>query len=77
MKAFLFELILSCVLAAPAAKPLDELTYGTVLSAYFQHDYQQALLDTLVAEEQERRGENTIRFDLAKGSCDFSDGMYG
>ena len=77
MKAFLCELILSCVLAAPAAKPIDELTYGTVLYAYFQQDYQQALLDTLVAEKQGRRGENTIRFDLAKGSFAFSDGMYG
>ncbi|MCZ6855809.1 MAG: hypothetical protein O7G86_17995 [Gammaproteobacteria bacterium] len=77
MKAFLCELILSCMLAAPAAKPIDELTYGTVLYAYYQQDYQQALLDTLVAERQGRRGENTIRFDLAKGSFAFSDGMYG
>jgi len=77
MKAFFCELILSCVLVAPGAKPIDELTYGTVLYAYYQQDYQQALLDTLVAEEQGRRGENTVRFDLAKGSFAFIDGMYG
>ena len=77
MKAFFCELILSCVLAVPAVKPIDELTYGTVLYAYYQQDYQQALLDTLVAEEQGRRGENTVRFDLAKGSFAFIDGMYG
>ncbi|MCZ6854434.1 MAG: hypothetical protein O7G86_11000 [Gammaproteobacteria bacterium] len=76
MKAFLCELILSCVLAVPTAKTIDELTYGTVLYAYFQRDYQQALLDTLVAEKQGRRGENTLRFDLAKGSFAFNDGMY-
>jgi len=77
MKAFFCELILSCVLVAPGAKPIDELTYGTVLYAYYQQDYQQALLDTLVAEEQGRRGDNTVRFDLAKGSFAFIDGMYG
>ncbi len=77
MKAFFCELILSCLLVAPGAKPIDELTYGTVLYAYYQQDYQQALLDTLVAEEQGRRGDNTVRFDLAKGSFAFIDGMYG
>ena len=76
MKSFFCELILSCTLAAPGAKPIDELTYGTVLFAYYQQDYQQALLDTLVAEEQGRRGEDLVRFDLAKGSFAFSDGMY-
>ncbi len=76
MKAFLCELLFGCVLAAPGAKPIDELTYGTMLYAYYQEDYQQALLDTLVAESQDRRGGNTVRFDLAKGSFAFSDGMY-
>ena len=76
MKAFFCELILSCMLTAPGAKPIDELTYGTVLYAYYQQDYQQALLDTLVAEEQGRQGENAVRFELAKGSFAFADGMY-
>ena len=76
MKAFLCELIFSCMLTAPGVKPVDELTYGTVLYAYYQQDYQQALLDTLVAEDQGRQGDNTIRFELAKGSFAFADGMY-
>ncbi|MCZ6709781.1 MAG: hypothetical protein O7B25_05405, partial [Gammaproteobacteria bacterium] len=76
MKAFFCELILSCMLTAPGAKPIDELTYGTVLYSYYQHDYQQALVDTLVAEVQQRQGENSVRFELAKGSFAFSDGMF-
>ena len=75
MKAFFCELILSCMLTAPGAKPIDELTYGTVLYADYQQDYQQALLDTLVAEEQGRQGENTVRVERAKGSFAFADGM--
>jgi hypothetical protein len=76
MKAFLCELLFSCMLAAPGVKPIDELTYGTVLYAYYQQDYQQALLDTLVAEQQGRQGDDTVRFELAKGSFAFADGMY-
>ena len=44
MKNFICELILSCVVAAPVGKPVDELTYGTVLYNYYQADYEQALL---------------------------------
>lgn len=76
MKNFICELILSCVLAAPAGKPVDELTYGTMLYSYYQQEYQQALLETMVAEAQDRRGEDTVRFDLAKGSFAFSERMY-
>lgn len=76
MLHFICELILSCVVAAPGAKPVDELTYGNVLYSYYQQDYQQALLDTMVAEVQGRRGEHPVRFDLAKGSFAFQDGMY-
>lgn len=76
MKHLLCELILSCVIAAPGAKPLDELTYGTVLYAYYQQEHQQALLETLVAEARNRRGEDPVRFELAKGSFAFSDQMY-
>ena len=62
---------------APVGQPVDDLTYGTVLYEYFQEDYQSALLNSLVAEGQNRRGENPIRFDLATGSFAFADGMYG
>ncbi len=76
MKAFLCELILSCVIASPGAKPLDELTYGGMLYSYYQDDYSQALLDTMVAEAQGRLGDDPVRFELAKGSFAFSDRMY-
>jgi tetratricopeptide (TPR) repeat protein len=77
MKQFLCELLFTCALLGPGAPPVDELTYGTVLYEYFQDDYQAALLQVLVAEAQQRRGENTTRFDLAEGSFAFADGMYG
>ena len=34
MKNFICELILSCVVAAPVGKPVDEFTYGTMLYSY-------------------------------------------
>ena len=61
MLHFICELILSCVVAGPGVKTVDELTYGNVLYGYYQQDYQQALLDTMVAEAQDRRGENPAR----------------
>ena len=76
MKNFICELIFSCVIAAPGAKPPDELTYGNVLYHYYQDDYPAALLTVMVAEAQGRRGEDSVRFELAKGSFAFSDGMY-
>ncbi|MEM8768811.1 MAG: hypothetical protein AAGE43_15290 [Pseudomonadota bacterium] len=76
MKHFICELILSCVVASPVGKPIEELTYGTMLYSYYQQDFHQALLDTMVAEAQTRRGDEFARFDLAKGSFAFSDGMY-
>ena len=76
MKNFICELILSCVIAAPVGKPVDELTYGSMLYSYYQQEYQQALLETMVAESQGRRGEDPVRFDLAKGSFAFSERMY-
>jgi hypothetical protein len=76
MKTFLCELLFSCLLAAPGAKGIDELTYGTTLYAYYQQDYQQALLDVLVAERQGRTGEDPLRFELAKGSFAFQQGMF-
>ncbi len=77
MKSFLCELILSCMLTVPAAKSIDELTYGSMLYDYYQNEYAQALLTTLVAESQGRQGEDTVRFRLAEGSFAFSDAMYG
>lgn len=76
MKALLCKLILSCVVAGPNAKPVDDLAYGTVLYEYFQQDYQAAMVATLVAEAQGQTGDNAIRFELAKGSFAFSDHMY-
>jgi hypothetical protein len=76
MKAFLCELIFSCAIAAPGAMPVDELTYRQMLYSYYQQDYQQALLDASVAEAQHRLGDDPVRFELAKGSFAFSDGMY-
>jgi hypothetical protein len=73
---FLCELILSCALSVAGAKPIDELTYGSVLYEYYQQDYAAAMLATLVAEEQGYVGDNPIRFELAKGSFAFSDAMY-
>ena len=77
MKQFLCELLFSCTLLAPGAKPVDELTYGTVLYEYYQEAHQAALLNALVAEAQGRRGENPMRFELATGSFAFADAMYG
>jgi len=77
MKALLCGLILACGQSGPEPKAIDELTYGTVLYHYYQQDHQQALLATLVAEAQQRLGEDPLRFELAKGSFAFSDGMYG
>ncbi len=76
MKQFLCELLFSCSVLTAGAQPIDELTYGTVLYEYFQEEHQAALLNALVAEQQQRRGENTVRFDLAAGSFAFADGMY-
>ena len=76
MKQFLCELLFSCSLLGAGAAPIDELTYGTVLYEYFQEEHQAALLNAMVAEKQGRRGEDTIRFDLAAGSFAFADGMY-
>jgi len=76
MKTFLCELFFSCLLAAPAAKPVDELTYRAALFSYYQEDYQQALVDVLVAQRQQRLGEDPVRFELAEGSFAFREGLY-
>lgn len=75
MKWLLCELILSC-LASATPMTLDELTYRTVLFDYYQERYDDALVNTLVAEAQGRTGDNDSRFTLARGSFAFKDGMY-
>lgn len=77
MKQFLCELLFSCLVAVPAARPIDDLVYGTALYAYYQEDYEQALVDVLVAQRQGRQGDEPLRFELAKGSFAFQQGMYG
>ena len=77
MKQFFCELLFTCSLLSPGAQPIDDLAYGTVLYEYFQEDYQAAMLNALVAQGQNRRGEDPLRFDLATGSFAFADGMYG
>ncbi len=76
MKWLLCELLFSCGLGFEAM-PLDELTYRTVLYDYYQEQYDDALVRTLVAEAQNRTGEDSDRFTLARGSFAFKDGMYG
>lgn len=76
VKQFLCELLFTCALAGPGTPPIEDLTYGTMLYEYFQEDHQAALLTALVAEQQGRRGEKQIQFDLAAGSFAFADGMY-
>lgn len=76
MKDLLCELLFGCLLATPGAKGIDELTYGTALFAYYQQDYEQALVDVMVAERQQRLGDEPLRFQLAKGSFAFERGMY-
>ncbi|MAT82756.1 MAG: hypothetical protein CMD39_00525 [Gammaproteobacteria bacterium] len=76
MKSFLCELFFSCLLATPAAKPVEELTYRSALFSYYQADYEQALVDVLVAERQQRIGDDPIRFELAKGSFAFQEGLH-
>lgn len=76
MNELLCKLILSCTLAGPGAKPVDELTYGTVLFDYFQESYSEALVTTLVAEERGFQGDDPVRFELAKGSFAFKEQLY-
>ena len=76
MTSFLCELLFSCLLAAPGAKSIDELAYGTALYHYYQQDYAAALVDVMVAQSQERIGGKALEFELAKGSFAFQEGMY-
>ena len=77
MKQFFCELLFICAVASPGAKPVEELTYGTVLYEYYQNDFDAALLNTVVAQAQHRVGDEAVKFELAKGSFAFANGMYG
>jgi hypothetical protein len=76
MMAFVCELLLSCVLAAPGARGTDELAYGNMLFAYFQEDYEAALLETMIADKRGQQGAKGPQFRLAAGSLAFAEGLY-
>ncbi len=76
MTSFLCHLLFSCALSAPGARSIDELTFGTALYDYYLQRYDQALVDVMVAEQQGRTGDDPVRFELAKGSFAFEQGMY-
>jgi len=76
MKRLLCELFFSCVMGTSDPMSVDELTYRSVLYDYYQEDYGAALVDVLVAEQQNRLGDDPLRFALAKGSVAFEDGLY-
>jgi hypothetical protein len=76
MKSWLCEWLLSCALALPAAVDIEELHYGRLLYAYYQADYQQALVLALQAEHRGWRAQQPIRYTMAEGSFAFAQGMY-
>jgi len=71
----LCEILFACMVSAEPM-PLDELTYRSALFNWYQEDSQSALVDVLVAREQGRMGDDSLRFDLAQGSFAFEQGMY-
>lgn len=78
MKQFFCELLFICSTATgPGAQPIDDLAYGTVLYEYYQEEYSEALLNVMIAESRGQLGEDAVRFELAKGSFAFAEGMYG
>ncbi len=76
MKALFCDWLISCAVAVTPVTPLPDLYYGTVLYSYYQDDTSQALLDTLIAERRGQLGEDPVRYQLAKGSFAFAEGMY-
>jgi len=76
MKEFLCDWILSCALTVQPVTPLPDLHYGTLLFDYYQEDYQQALLDESIIEQRGQLGGDSARWQLAKGSFAFADGMF-
>lgn len=76
MKGFFCELLFLCSGLDPAAAPLPDLTYREVLFHHYQDDHETALVHTLVADTQDRFGEDPVRFRLAEGSFAFSERMF-
>jgi hypothetical protein len=76
MKGLFCDWLLSCAIAAAPVTPLPDLYYGTVLYSYYQDDTSQALLDAMVAQQRNQLGDDPVRYDLAKGSFAFAEGMY-
>ncbi|HEX7035147.1 MAG TPA: hypothetical protein VF210_05205 [Pseudomonadales bacterium] len=76
MKSFLCDIVLSCVLALPGARPIDELSYAAALYAWYQEQNDEALVEVLVAESRGRTDDDPVRWQLAKGSFAFAQGMY-
>ncbi|MCR9276650.1 MAG: hypothetical protein NXH85_01655 [Pseudomonadaceae bacterium] len=77
MKQFICELLFLCAGLDPVSAPLDDLTYANVLYHHYQGDHESALVNTLVAEQQNRLGTRPIRFRLAEGSFAFSERLFG
>jgi len=75
MKALLCELLFTCLLAAPGARSVDEIAYGSMLYAYFQADQSGALVAVMVAEKRGHLGTDPARFHLATGSLAFAEGL--
>jgi len=77
MKSWLCELILSCTVAAPAAPAPADLHYGTVLYSYYQQEWEDGLVEVLVAEARGRRGDDPIRFAFAERMFAYADATFG
>ncbi len=76
MNTILCNLLITCVVGLQDISPLEELSYGTVLYEYYQGQYEGAMVRALVAETQNRTGDDPVRFRVAKGSFAFANGMF-
>ena len=76
MKSWLCEWLLSCAVLLEGGPDIQELHYGRLLYAYYQQDYQQALVLALQAEQRGWRAQAPVRYTMAEGSFAFAQGMY-
>ena len=76
MNTILCNLLITCVVGMQDISPLEELSYGTVLYEYYQEQYEAAMVQALMAESQNRTGDDPLRFQIAKGSFAFANGMF-
>jgi len=76
MNSILCKLFITCVVNLQTVTPLDELSYGTVLYEYYQEQYEEGMVQVLVAEAQGRTGSRPERFKIAGGSFSFAMGMF-